>query len=112
AAPVPIRAARNLGAKVVIAVDVSAYESDTPAGAPQDWVTKDARRAQQVRSEAKDADVLLHPNIGYYAGHTEDYRRRVIAAAERQTRAKLPEIRAALGRVGKPAQAQAQGTGG
>jgi NTE family protein len=104
ASPVPIRAARQLGAKTVIAVDVSAYEEDTPAGAPQDWVTKDARRAKQVRAEAKDADVLIHPNIGYYAGHTEEYRRRVIAAAERQTRAKLPEIRAALARAGVPTQ--------
>lgn len=104
ASPVPIRAARQMGARAVIAVDVSAYEEDTPPGAPQDWVVKDARRAKQVRAEAKDADVLIHPNIGYYAGHTEEYRRRVIAAAERQTRAKLPEIRAALARAGVPTQ--------
>jgi len=100
ASPVPIHAARQLGAKVVIAVDVSAYEKDTPSGVPQAWVDKDARRARQVRAEAPEADVLIHPNIGYYAGHTEEYRRRVIAAAERQTREKLPEIRAALARAG------------
>ncbi|QJR10527.1 putative NTE family protein [Usitatibacter rugosus] len=100
ASPVPIHAARQLGAKVVIAVDVSAYEQDTPAGVPQAWVEKDARRAKQVRAEAAEADVMIHPNIGYYAGHTEEYRRRVIAAAERQTRAKMPEIRAALARAG------------
>ena len=38
ASPVPIRAARKLGAQVVIAVDVSAYLKDTPPSAPQDWV--------------------------------------------------------------------------
>jgi NTE family protein len=100
ASPVPIKAARLLGAKVVIAVDVSAYLSDTPAGAPADWVEKDRRRARQVAAEASSADVLVHPNIGYYAGHSEAYRRQVIAIAERSTREKMPEILAAYARAG------------
>jgi NTE family protein len=94
--PVPIRVARSLGARVVIAVDVSAYEATTPAGVPQDWIDKDKRRARQVALEAPSADVLLHPDIGYYAGHSEGYRRGVIEIAERYTRAQLPAIRAAL----------------
>ena len=98
--PVPIRAARQLGAKVVIAVDVSAYLEDTPPNAPREWVEKDERRARQVAAEAREADVFVHPNIGYYAGHTEAYRRNVIAIAERVTREKLPAIRAALARAG------------
>jgi NTE family protein len=102
AAPVPIRAARALGARVVIAVDVSAYASDTPPGVPVEWVTKDARRARQVSKEAPQADVLLHPNIGYYAGYKEEYRRRVIAAAESYARWELPAIRAAFERAGIP----------
>jgi NTE family protein len=100
ASPVPIKAARRLGAKVVIAVDVSAYLEDTPGTAPREWVVKDERRARQVAAEAQEADVLLHPNIGYYAGHTEEYRRRVIAIAERVTRERLPAIRAAYVRAG------------
>jgi len=105
--PVPIRAARALGAKVVIAVDVSAFEADTPAGVPQAWIDKDARRARQVRLEQPQADILLHPNIGYYAGYKEEYRRRVMELAERYTREQVPAIRAALARAGvslKPAQ--------
>lgn len=98
ASPVPIRAARRMGARIVIAVDVSAYLQDTPAGARPDWVAKDARRARQVAAEAPEADVLIHPNIGYYAGRSEEYRRRVIAAAERAARAQLPAILAAVGR--------------
>lgn len=100
ASPVPIHAARALGAKVVIAVDVSAFAEDTPQGVPEEWIRKDARRAAQVRAEAPQADVLLHPNIGYYAGYNEDYRRRVIAAAERYTREHVAEIRAAFARAG------------
>ena len=92
ASPVPIRAARSLGAKVVIAVDVSAYLEDTPAGVPQDWIAKDERRARQIRAEAPLADVMIHPNIGYYAGQSMDYRKRVIAVAERVTRERIPAI--------------------
>jgi NTE family protein len=94
--PVPIRAARAMGARFVIAVDVSAYAQTTPPGVPQAWIDKDARRARQIRAEAPGADVLLHPDIGYYAGFSEDYRRRVMGIAEAYTRAREPKIRAAL----------------
>lgn len=105
ASPVPIEVARRLGAKVVIAVDVSAFVEDTPKTAPVEWIAKDARRARQVALEAKGADVVIHPNIGYYAGQSEAYRRRVIAIAERVAREKIPAIRAALVRAGElPAQ--------
>jgi NTE family protein len=100
ASPVPIHAARELGAQVVIAVDVSAYLEDTPQGVPREWIVKDERRSRQIAAEAREADVLVHPNIGYYAGHTEPYRRNVIAIAEKVTREKLPAIRAALARAG------------
>ena len=103
ASPVPIRAARKLGARFVIAVDVSAYLADTPSTALPEWVAKDERRAKQVDAEAGDADILIHPNIGYYAGQNEEYRRRVIAVAERVTREKLPQLRAALAHAGAAA---------
>jgi NTE family protein len=94
--PVPIHAARELGARFVIAVDVSAYPESTPPNVPQAWIEKDARRARQIRAEAPQADVLLHPDIGYYAGFSESYRRRVMAAAEDYTRKHMARIRAAL----------------
>ena len=97
--PVPIRAARRLGARVVIAVDVSAYATETPPGVPAKWIEKDARRAKQIAAEAPEADVLIHPDIGYYAGRNEAYRRRVIGIAYRATREKLPAILAAIGRA-------------
>jgi NTE family protein len=102
ASPVPIRVAHALGAKLVIAVDVSAFEKDTPQGVPQAWIDNDARRARQVAAETTAADVVLHPNIGYYAGHDEAYRRRVMEAAERYTREQVPAIRAAFARAGIP----------
>ena len=101
--PVPIRAARALGARFVIAVDVSAYEADTPPGVPREWVEKDARRARQVAAEAPAADILLHPNIGYYAGHDEDYRRKVIRLAEEYTRAQMPQLKRQMSMARMPA---------
>lgn len=94
--PVPIRVAREMGARFVIAVDVSAYAETTPPGVPQAWIDKDARRARQIRAEAPGADVMLHPDIGYYAGFSKEYRRRVIGLAEAYTRKRMPQIRAAL----------------
>jgi len=99
ASPVPIAAARALGARVVVAVDVSAHAASTPERAPREWVRKDERRAARVRAEAPGADVLVHPDIGYYAGHDADYRRRVIAIARRETERRMPEIRAAVARA-------------
>lgn len=100
--PVPIRAARMLGARVVIAVDVSAYPETTPPDVPAEWVAKDERRTRQVKAEAPEADVVLHPDIGYYAGHSKEYRRRVMEIAERYAREHLPQIQAALARAGIP----------
>jgi NTE family protein len=97
--PVPIRAARRMGARAVIAVDVSAYVQETPAGAPAQWVEKDARRAKQIAEEAPEADVLIHPDIGYYAGYSEAYRRRVIAIAYRAASERLPAVLAAVARA-------------
>lgn len=97
--PVPILAARALGAKVVIAVDVSAHLSTMPPGMPKEWIVKDERRAKQVKHEAPAADVLLHPDIGYYAGGSLEYRRRVMRIAEAYTRERIPAIRAAIAKA-------------
>jgi NTE family protein len=99
ASPVPIHAARMLGAQVVIAVDVSAYLNETPPGVPQEWIDKDERRRRQIDAEAHEADVMIHPDIGYYAGHDEDYRHRVIAIAERFARQEMPRVKAAVAKA-------------
>jgi NTE family protein len=100
--PLPIKVARDLGAQVVIASNVSEYMGDTPPGVPQEWITKGWRRAHAVDAEAPLADVVIHPNTGYYTDIRHDYRVRSIAIAEAETRRLLPAIRAALARAGKP----------
>ena len=96
ATPVPIKAARTLGAQIVIAVDVSAYVSAIPADAPAAWQVRDRKRAAMVAKEAGFADVLIHPDLGYYAGISQDYRKMCIARGAAAARAAVPKIRAAL----------------
>lgn len=94
--PLPIRVARELGAQVVIAINVSEYMEDTPTGVPPEWVTKGRRRAHAAEAEAPFADVVIHPNTGYYTDVRYEYRVRSIATAEAATRKMLPAIRAAI----------------
>ena len=94
--PVPVRAARALGANVVIAVDISARVDNVPHTAPDEWLRIDRERRARIDAETKFADVLIHPDIGYFAGTSGSYRARVIAAAAEATRAALPRIRSAM----------------
>lgn len=96
ASPVPVLAARRLGAQVVVAVDISAWPDRAPASVPADWLQRDRERRAQIDAETPSADVLIHPDLGYYAGSSASYRRRVIAVAAESTRAALPKIRAAM----------------
>ena len=96
ASPVPARAARTLGAEVVIAIDISARLENVPKRAPEEWVQLDRERRKRIDAELASADVMIHPDLGYRAGTSEEYRKRVIAAAADATRAALPRIRAAM----------------
>ncbi|MBM3344250.1 MAG: patatin-like phospholipase family protein [Betaproteobacteria bacterium] len=99
ASPVPVRVARTLGAQVVIAVDISTRLDKIPPEAPADWVKRDRERRVQIDAEVKGADVLIHPEMPYYAGTSSAYRQRTIAAAAEATRAALPRITAAVAKV-------------
>lgn len=96
--PVPMRIARELGADVVIGVDVSAFIEDTPTQKdfPVDWIVTGTMRKTMVDHETRFADVVIHPNIGYYAGWSENYKKRCFAIGERETLAALPKIKAAI----------------
>ena len=96
AEPVPVKVARDLGATVVIAVDVSAYLHAIPPEAPADWAVRDRARAAKVARQAPYADAMIHPDLGYYASIGEAYRRMCIQRGEAAAREALPTIREAL----------------
>jgi NTE family protein len=96
--PVPMRVARELGADVVIGVDVSAFIEDTPTekSFPTEWITTGTMRKTIVDHEARYADVIIHPNIGYYAGWSDGYKHNCFTVGERAALAAIPKIKAAI----------------
>jgi len=90
--PLPVRLARALGAQRVLAVDASAHETRAPPGSER-WRDGDLRKRALTRPDAQAADLLLHPDIGYYASISRDYRERCIAAGYRSTMAEAVRLR-------------------
>ena len=56
-----------LGAVKVLAVDASAHEERAPAGA-EGYLEADLRKRALTRPDADAADLVLHPDLGYWAG--------------------------------------------
>lgn len=91
--PLPVRLARSLGAVRVLAVDASAHEQRAPEGAAE-FRESDLRKRALTRPDAEAADLLLHPDIGYWAGISREYRERSMAIGYRDTMAKAAALRA------------------
>ena len=91
--PLPVRLARALGATRVLAVDASAHEERTPPGAER-WRESDLRKRELTAPDAAAADVLLHPEFGYWANIHREYRERAIGAGYRATLAAAKELHA------------------
>ena len=93
--PVPVRFARQMGAELVIAVDISA--------APEGSATGDAMRmllqtfSIMGRSinhfELRDADVVLRPRLAGVSGTDFSARKRSIRAGREAALAQLPALR-------------------
>jgi NTE family protein len=90
--PLPVRLARRLGATRVLAVDASAHEDRAPPEAA-DYREADLRKRELTLPDARLADVLLHPDTGYWAGWTSAYRARLIAAGEAAVHAQANALR-------------------
>ena len=94
-APVPVRYARQMGAEIVIAVDISA--------APDGNATGDAMRmllqtfaimGRSINSfELRDADVLMRPRLADVGGADFSARKRSIQAGREAAQAQLAVLR-------------------
>jgi NTE family protein len=91
--PLPVRLARSLGATRVLAVDASAHEDQAPPGSER-WRAGDLRKRALTRPDAALADVLLHPQFGYYVSLSREFRERAIEAGYRSTLAARKAIQA------------------
>jgi len=98
--PVPVQAAREMGADFVIAVDISAK----PDGQPVDsltailWQTTTIMGGVIGRQELSGADVVIRPNIPFVKSWDFTARHDAMLEGERAALAALPTIRQKLGR--------------
>lgn len=91
--PLPVRVARALGATHVLAVDASAHEDRAPPGAER-WRESDRRKRELTRPDAALADLLLHPDFGYWVDLGRAFRERAIAAGLQAVHERAASLRA------------------
>ena len=91
--PLPVRVARQLGATRVLAVDASAHEDRAPEGATR-YRAGDLRKRALTQPDADLADVLLHPDFGYWVNLSQDFRERAMLAGYRDTMVAAARIKA------------------
>ena len=98
--PIPVQAARDMGADFVIAVDISAR----PEGQPVDsltailWQTTTIMGGVISANELKGADIVIRPRLPYVKSWDFAARNDAMLEGERAALAALPKIRQKLGR--------------
>jgi NTE family protein len=91
--PLPVRVAMKLGAQRILAVDASAHEDRAPPGAMR-YRDGDLKKRALTQPDADRAQVLLHPDFGYWVNLSREFRERAIDAGYRDTLAAAATIRA------------------
>jgi NTE family protein len=100
-APVPVRHAREMGAEVVLAVDISADPADLPASGLLSLLPKTtAIMGQSInRLELAGADVVLRPALAGVGSTDFAARQRSMEAGRAAMQAALPRLQRELARL-------------
>ncbi len=98
--PLAVRAARQAGARFVIAVDVTPRPETAPEGTSQAQRERVARRVARIAPEAALADYLIHADLEFGASPLPSYFEYARTTGERSARAHLPPLLASLNRAG------------
>ena len=96
--PVPVRYARQMGAELIIAVDISdAPEANAPSDTLQILLQTFSIMGKSINSfELRDADVVVRPALRGVASSDFGARGRSIEAGRAAMRAALPQLRTVL----------------
>ncbi len=96
--PVPVRAARKMGAELVIAVDISTpAEASAANGTLEILLQTFTIMGKSISAiELKDADVLVRPQLAGVSSADFSARRRSIEAGRQAMLLALPQLRAAI----------------
>ncbi|NYZ61384.1 patatin-like phospholipase family protein [Luteimonas deserti] len=99
--PVPVDAARQLGADLVIAVDISSKASGATPGSMLGIVNQSIAIMGQTlgRQELARADVVIRPQVNDIGPASFEQRNAAILQGERAALAALPQIRAKLAEI-------------
>lgn len=100
-APVPVRQARDMGAEVVLAVDISSPpDANAANGSVQILLQTFAIMGQSInRHELADAEVVVRPALKGVGSADFSARQRSIAAGRAAMQAALPQLKAQLARL-------------
>ncbi|MBW8723468.1 MAG: patatin-like phospholipase family protein [Polaromonas sp.] len=104
--PVPVRFARQMGADVVVAVDISSPPEANPAGDTlQILLQTFAIMGKSINQyELKDADVVVRPSLAGLKSADFSARQRAIDSGRAAMLAALPQLRARLEAAGASVQ--------
>ncbi|MFC5499572.1 patatin-like phospholipase family protein [Caenimonas terrae] len=96
--PVPVRYARQMGAELVVAVDISSAPEANPAGDPlQILLQTFAIMSKSINSfELKQADVVVRPALAGVGSADFTSRKRAIEAGRSAMLRMLPQLKAAI----------------
>ncbi len=99
-APVPVRQARDMGAEIVLAVDISsAPEGNSAIGSVQVLLQTFAIMGQNInRHELTGADVVVRPALAGVGGADFSARLRSIEAGRAAMQAALPQLKTQMAR--------------
>jgi NTE family protein len=94
--PMPVKAARRLGARRVIAVDVAVHmDKPRPTGAER-YLEGDRVKRAQIDAEASLADLVLHPYFGYWVNLSREFREMAARAAYEHTMEQAQRLRSVV----------------
>lgn len=96
--PVPVRAARKMGAELVIAVDISsAPEGNLASGTLEILLQTFSIMGKTINTfELKDADLVIRPSLPGVSSADFGSRKRSIEAGRQAMLQQLPQLRAAI----------------
>jgi NTE family protein len=96
--PVPVRYAKQMGAELVIAVDISSAPEGNPSGDTMDVLLQTfAIMAKSInRWELREADIVVRPALSGVRSADFAAKRRAIDAGRAAMQALLPQLKAAI----------------
>jgi NTE family protein len=96
--PVPVRAAKKMGAELIVAVDISSPpEAASASGTLEILLQTFTIMGKSINSlELKDADVVIRPQLLGISSADFGARKRSIEAGRKAMMAALPQLRAAI----------------